>query len=65
MNAFKEHCLCDVKQEHVGNNNKSIAQTLACLYESYSKITETDLLENKETMNQDWDSETPIQNEFK
>ena len=37
----------------------------ACLHENYGKIANADLLENKETMTQDWDSETLIQNAFK
>ena len=65
VNAFEEQCLYDLKEEHVGHSNKSIPQIFKYLYDNYGKITDTDLLENKENMNQDWDPENPVQNVFK
>ena len=58
---YQEQYLYDLKEEHVKCNNKSIPQIFKYLYDNYGKITDTDLLENKENMNQDWDLETPIQ----
>ena len=53
VNAFEEQHLHDLKEEHVGHNNTSIAQKITYLCKNYGKITDTDLLDNKENMNQD------------
>ena len=53
INTFEEQCLHDLKEEHVGCTSASIAQMFTHLCENYGKITDTDLLDNIEHVNQD------------
>ena len=49
----------------MGHNNKTIAHIFTYLHDAHGKIIDNDLLDNKEKMDQDWDSETPIQHFYK
>ena len=61
INAFEETYLLDLKEDHVGYNNVDIPGFFNHLYRHYGKITDADLLANKEAMNKSWDPDTPIQ----
>ena len=65
INAFDETCLLDLKEDHIGWNNATIQDVFVHLHEYYSKITFSDLLENKANMTKEYDSETPIQMFYK
>ena len=51
----------DIKEEYIGYNNKSIPDTFFHLCKSYGKVTDSDLLSNKEAMSKQWDPDTPTQ----
>lgn len=61
INAFEETYLLDLKEDHIGYNNVDIPGLFNHLCRHYGKITDADLLANKETMNKPWDPDTPIQ----
>ena len=65
INAFDETYLIDIKEEHIGYNNVSMPTLFNHLFKNYGKITDADLLANKETMGKHWDSDTPIQTIYK
>ena len=50
INAFDETYLIDIKEEHIGCNNVSIPTLFNHLFKNYGKITDADLLANKEAM---------------
>ena len=60
INAFDETNLIDIKEEHIGYNNRSIPDTFAHLYKSYGKVTDTDIISNKGTMHKYQDPDTPM-----
>ena len=65
INAFDKTYLLDIKQEHVGYNNITIPKIFDHLFTNYGKITDADLLANKEAMGKPWDPDTPVQVLFK
>lgn len=61
INAFEETYLLDLKEDHAGHNNVDIHGFFNYLCRHYGKITDADLLANKEAMNKSWDPNIPIQ----
>ena len=63
INAFDETCLMDIKEEPIGCNNVSIHNMLAHLHKSYGKVTDADMLSNKESISkQSIESASPAWN---
>ena len=50
INAFNETYLIDIKEEHIRYNNVSISTLFNYLFKNYSKMTDADLLTNKEAI---------------
>lgn len=50
INTFKETYLLDIKEDHIRYNNVSISNIFQHLHRNYGKITNADLLANKEVM---------------
>ena len=60
-NIFERLFLQAMHCPHVGFKNVKMPQFFNHLLDNYGKITDNDLLSNKEEIKQQWDSETPIE----
>ena len=65
INAFDETYLIDIKEDHIGHTNVSMPSMFNHLFNNYGKITDADLLANKDSMGKHWDPDTPIQTIYK
>ena len=61
MGTFNKTHLLHLKGEHAGHNIATTSDTLDHLHEYYGKITDNDLVANKDNMTKEWDLDTPIQ----
>ena len=55
INAFYETYFIDIKEKHIGCNNFSIPDMFDHLCKSYGKVTDAELISNKEAMRKKWD----------
>ena len=65
INTLDETYLIDIKEKHIRYNNISISTLFNHLFKNYSKITDADLLANKEAMGKHWDPDNPIHTIYK
>ena len=65
MNAFDETYLLDIKEDYIEHNNVTIPYMFKNLCKNYRRITDSDLLANKEAMNKAWDPDAPVQIVYK
>ena len=57
--------LIETKDDHIRCNNVSMPNIVKHTYKCYGKVTDADLLSNRETMSKHWNPNTPIQNIYK
>ena len=63
--AVEDIFLCSLKQPYVAYGNRTVLELLTHLYDTYARISPTDLEKNDARMKHDWDPNLPIKYLFK